>query len=205
MKKFIWLSGVLLVSLLVGACSGTKNIAPPVNENAGVLEEYRIGVGDALDINVWRNPELSVSVPVRPDGKISMPLIGDIDAANLTTRELSDNIVKGLTNYVRSPQVTVIVTNPSSSDFQRRVRITGAVNNPQSIPYREGMTVLDLVLLAGGTNEFASGNGAKLYRKINGTVKVYPIRLNDLVNKGDVSTNYPLQPSDIVTVPERAF
>ena len=205
MKKFIWLSGVLLVSLLVGACSGTKNIAPPVSGNAGVLEEYRIGVGDALDINVWRNPELSVSVPVRPDGKISMPLIGDIDAANLTTRELSDNIVKGLTNYVRSPQVTVIVTNPSSSDFQRRVRITGAVNNPQSIPYREGMTVLDLVLLAGGTNEFASGNGAKLYRKINGTVKVYPIRLNDLVNKGDVSTNYPLQPSDIVTVPERAF
>ncbi len=205
MKNFIWLSGVLLVSLLVGACSGTRNVAPPVSENAGVLEEYRIGVGDALDINVWRNPELSVSVPVRPDGKISMPLIGDIDAANLTTRELSDNIVKGLTNYVRSPQVTVIVTNPSSSDFQRRVRITGAVNNPQSIPYREGMTVLDLVLLAGGTNEFASGNGAKLYRKINGTVKVYPIRLNDLVNKGDVSTNYPLQPSDIVTVPERAF
>lgn len=205
MKKLTWLMGLSLIALLISACSGTKNIAPPASENSGVLEEYRIGVGDALDINVWRNPELSVSVPVRPDGKISMPLIGDIAAANLTTTELSDSIVKGLTNYVRSPQVTVIVTNPSSSDFQRRVRITGAVNNPQSIPYREGMTVLDLVLLAGGTNEFASGNGAKLYRKINGTVKVYPIRLNDLVNKGDVSTNYPLQPSDIVTVPERSF
>lgn len=205
MKKFIWLIGVMMVGILVGACSGNKTVAPPVSDGAGVLDEYRIGVGDALDINVWRNPELSVSVPVRPDGKISMPLIGDIAAANLTTTELSDDIVKGLTNYVRSPQVTVIVTNPSSSDFQRRVRITGAVNNPQSIPYREGMTVLDLVLLAGGTNEFASGNGAKLYRKVKGTVKVYPVRLNDLVNKGDVSTNYPLQPSDIVTVPERSF
>jgi polysaccharide biosynthesis/export protein len=204
-KKFIWLISVMMVGALIGACSGNKTVAPPVSDGAGVLEEYRIGVGDALDINVWRNPELSVSVPVRPDGKISMPLIGDIAAANLTTTELSDNIVKGLTNYVRSPQVTVIVTNPSSSDFQRRVRITGAVNNPQSIPYREGMTVLDLVLLAGGTNEFASGNGAKLYRKVKGTVKVYPVRLNDLVNKGDVSTNYPLQPSDIVTVPERSF
>lgn len=205
MKKFIWLISVMMVGALIGACSGNKTVAPPVSDGASVLEEYRIGVGDALDINVWRNPELSVSVPVRPDGKISMPLIGDIAAANLTTTELSDNIVKGLTNYVRSPQVTVIVTNPSSSDFQRRVRITGAVNNPQSIPYREGMTVLDLVLLAGGTNEFASGNGAKLYRKVKGTVKVYPVRLNDLVNKGDVSTNYPLQPSDIVTVPERSF
>lgn len=205
MKKFIWLVSVSLIGLLISACSGPKNIAPPVSENSGILEEYRIGVGDSLDINVWRNPELSVSVPVRPDGKISMPLIGDIAAAHLTTRELSDDIVKGLTNYVRSPQVTVIVTNPSSSDFQRRVRITGAVNNPQSIPYREGMTVLDLVLLAGGTNEFASGNNAKLYRKIDGSVNVYPVRLNDLVNKGDVRTNYPLQPSDIVTVPERAF
>jgi polysaccharide export outer membrane protein len=204
-KKLIWLVSLTLTGLLLGACSGNKSVAPPLSDSASVLEEYRIGVGDALDINVWRNPELSVSVPVRPDGKISMPLIGDIAAANLTTRELSDSIVKGLTNFVRSPQVTVIVTNPSSSDFQRRVRITGAVNNPQSIPYREGMTVLDLVLLAGGTNEFASGNKAKLYRKVEGVVKVYPVRLNDLVNKGDVKTNYPLQPSDIVTVPERSF
>lgn len=205
MKRLTWFVSVLSLGLLLGACSSTKNVAPPPVADTGATEEYRIGVGDALDINVWRNPELSVSVPVRPDGKISMPLIGDIVAANLTTKELSDGIVTNLTNYVRSPQVTVIVTNPSSSDFQRRVRITGAVNNPQSIPYRDGMTVLDLVLLAGGANEFASGNKARLYRKINGQIKVYPIRLNDLVNKGDVRTNYPLQPSDIVTVPERSF
>ena len=99
----------------------------------------------------------------------------------------------------------MIVANPSSSDFQRRVRITGAVKAPQSIPYREGMTVLDLVLMAGGPNEFASSNNAKLYRRINGEVKVYTIRLNDLMSKGEVTTNYDLQPSDIVSVPERAF
>ncbi|HCS64577.1 MAG TPA: sugar ABC transporter substrate-binding protein [Cellvibrio sp.] len=177
----------------------------PEAADASVLAEYRIGVGDALSVNVWRNPEMSLNVPVRPDGKISMPLIGDIMAADLTTEQLSQNITKSLTTYIRSPQVTVIVTNPSSSDFQRRVRITGAVASPQSIPYREGMTVLDLVLLAGGPNQFASANKAKLYRKVNNELKVYPIKLEDLINDGDVATNYPLQPSDIVTVPERNF
>ncbi|WP_039916214.1 XrtA/PEP-CTERM system exopolysaccharide export protein [Cellvibrio mixtus] len=169
------------------------------------MDDYRIGVGDALQINVWRNPELTVAVPVRPDGKISMPLIGDVVAASLTATELSQNITKNLSSFVRSPQVTVIVSNPSSSDFQRRVRITGAVKSPQSIPFREGMTVLDLVLIAGGPNEFASANKARLYRKVNGELKVYKIRLDDLMSDGQVETNYPLQPSDIVSVPERAF
>lgn len=205
MHKSIYFISVLFLGLLLQACSSGKVVTPPFTSNTSVLEEYRIGVGDDLRINVWRNEELSLAVPVRPDGKISMPLVGDILAADLTTKELSDNIVRSLTSYVRNPQVTVIVTNPSSSDFQRRVRITGAVRNPQSIAYREGMTVLDLVLMAGGTNEFASGNNAKLYRKSNDQVKVYPIHLNDLINRGKVETNYPLQPSDIVTVPERAF
>lgn len=191
--------------VVVAACSGNKNVELPPISDQGVTQEYKIGVGDALQINVWRNQELSLAVPVRPDGKISMPLVGDIVAAGLTPLQLSDNIVVGLGSYVRSPQVTVIVTNPSSSDFQRRVRITGAVQAPQSIAFREGMTVLDLVLLAGGTNDFASSNNAKLYRKIEGQMKIYPIYLDDLINKGDVRTNYPLQPSDIVTVPERSF
>lgn len=191
--------------LCLVACSNSKQIQMPPAADVVVLSEYLIGVGDDLQINVWRNPELSLAVPVRPDGKISMPLIGDIMAADLTATQLSGNIVKSLSSYVKSPQVTVIVANPSSSDFQRRVRITGAVRNPQSIPYREGMTVLDLVLLAGGPNEFASANKAKLYRKTNGEIKVYPVKLGDLINDGEVETNYPLQPSDIVTVPERAF
>lgn len=204
MKTLSWLS-VVLLSVLLAACSSTKKVTMPPISDRGVLDEYRIGVGDALQINVWRNPELSTSVPVRPDGKISLPLVGDIMAANLTTTQLSNNIVAGLESYVRSPQVTVIVANPSSSDFQRRVRITGAVRSPQSIPYREGMTVLDLVLLAGGTNEYASANKAKLYRKVNGDTKVYPIHLTDLIENGNVDTNYPLQPSDIISVPERSF
>lgn len=205
MKNIMTTVYLLTIGLLLAGCSSNKpNDMPPLSDS-GVLSEYRIGVGDALQINVWRNPELSVAVPVRPDGKISMPLIGDLAAADLTATQLSNNIVKNLSSYVKSPQVTVIVTNPSSSDFQRRVRITGAVRTPQSIPYREGMTVLDLVLIAGGPNEFASANKAKLYRKIEGEVKVYPIKLDDLINNGEIKTNYPLQPSDIVTVPERAF
>jgi polysaccharide biosynthesis/export protein len=204
LKTFLWL-GFVMAALVTTSCSSTrKNTAPP--SSAGEkLVEYRIGVGDALQVNVWRNPELSLAVPVRPDGKISIPLVGDIMAANLTTAQLSDSIAAGLEKYVRSPQVTVIVTNPSSADFQRRVRITGAVHNPQSLPYREGMTVLDLFLLAGGSNDFAAANKAKLYRKVNGETKAYPVRFDDLVEEGKLETNYPLQPSDIITVPERAF
>jgi polysaccharide export outer membrane protein len=204
MKKIAWL-GLMFVACMLAACSSTKKVTAPPISDRGVTEEYRIGVGDALQISVWRNPELSTGVPVRPDGKISLPLIGDIMAANLTATQLSNNIIAGLENYVRNPQVTVIVANPSSSDFQRRVRITGAVGSPQSLPYRDGMTVLDLVLLAGGPNEFAAANKAKLYRKVNGETKVYPIYLGDLIENGKVETNYPLQPSDIVTVPERSF
>ncbi len=192
-----------LLMVFSSACS-TPSVTPPPQSDA-LLTEYQIGVGDSLRINVWRNAELSSDVPVRPDGMISLPLVGDIQAAGRTTEELSEDLTVSLTDYVRNPQVTVIVTNPASADFQLRVRITGAVTNPQSLAYREGMTVLDLVLMAGGPNEFASPNKAKLYRRVDGTLKVYPIYLSDLIEKGKVETNYALQPSDIVTVPERAF
>lgn len=206
MKKILSVAMFLLASVLLAACSSNKVApAPEMADNAGVLPEYKIGVGDALQISVWRNPELSLAVPVRPDGKISMPLVGDIMAAGTTATQLSEVIVKSLSGYVRNPQVTVIVANPSSSDFQLRVRITGAVQAPQSIPFREGMTVLDLVLLAGGPNEFASSNKAKLLRKVNGKWQVYKVKLDDLINKGDLTTNYALQPSDTISVPERVF
>jgi polysaccharide biosynthesis/export protein len=200
--KFLQLA---LISVLVFACSSSKKVVVPPVSDGGAHEEYRLGVGDSIEINVWRNADLSRSAQIRPDGKITLPLVGDIVAADLTAAQLSQNITNSLSGYVKSPQVTVIVVNSSSSDFQRRVRITGAIKNPQSLAFREGMTVLDLVLLAGGPNEFASSNKSKLYRKVNGEVQVYPIKLDDLINNGDVSTNYPLQPSDIITVPERAF
>lgn len=198
----------LLVStflcLILFACSAGKVPTPPSSDR-NVLEEYRIGVGDVVQINVWRNAELTSSVPVRPDGKISMPLVGDIVAANLTTKQLSNNISASLESFIRAPQVTVIVQNPSSSDFQRRVRVTGAVQSPQSVPFRDGMTVLDLLLLAGGPNQYASANKAKLYRRVGAETKVYPIYISDLIEKGKLETNYELQPSDIITVPERSF
>jgi polysaccharide biosynthesis/export protein len=202
-KALQWVLGIVAFLALIGCAS--PQIEPPPTADARFTEDYRIGVGDELRINVWRNEELSGNVPVRPDGKISLALIGDVTAAGQTTMGLAGELTSQLSEYIRNPQVTVIVTNPSSSDFQRRVRITGAVRDPQSIPYRDGMTVLDLVLMAGGLNEFASANNAKLYRRLDGEVKVFPIYLNDLINRGRVETNYLLQPSDIVTVPERAF
>lgn len=195
----------LFTALLLSACASNNTSQPPQQKKTLAEQEYRVGVSDSLSINVWRNAELSVSVPVRPDGRISVPLIGDVDAAGKTSMGLAADITAQLQKFVRNPQVTVIVTNPSSTDFQRRVRITGAVNSPMSVAYRDGMTVLDLVLLSGGVSDFASANSAKLYRKVEGDVKVYPIYMDEILEQGKLRTNYPLAPSDIITVPERMF
>jgi len=126
--------------------------------------EYRIGVGDNLAINVWRNKDLSVTVPVRPDGKISVPLAGDVEVGEKTPEEVSAAITQKLAKYIRDPFVTVIVTDMNSNQFKNRVRVTGAVQRPVSLPYRDGMTVLDVVLEAGGTNEFANLSNSSLFR-----------------------------------------
>lgn len=197
---------VLLLALpFLNACSSSSQTASIPLATAETPKEYQIGIGDQLAINVWRNSDLSAAVPVRPDGRISVPLAGDLQAAGNTPTELAQAITEKLTNYLKGPQVTVIVTNPASADFLRRVRVTGAVNNPVSLPYREGMTILDLVLLAGGLNDFAAGQGATLYRKVAGTVTAYPVNLDDLLSKGKLEHNYPLQPSDVLSVPERLF
>ncbi|HEB26364.1 MAG TPA: sugar ABC transporter substrate-binding protein [Porticoccus sp.] len=197
------LSAVIFIS---GCGSSTLNNTPlPTDVQEYSSEAYRIGVGDTIRIAVWGNDQLSLDVPVRPDGKVSMSLIGDVLAAGNTTESLAQSITQSLLVYIKNPQVTIIVTNPSSSDFQHRVRVTGAVNSPQSIPYRKGMTVLDLVLTAGGPNEFARPNNSKLYRRAEGEIKVYPIYLDDILKSGKLETNYMLVPSDIVTVPERSF
>jgi len=196
----------LLSALVLAACSNTGVISDLPNlPKENIIGEYTLGVGDELQVNVWKNQELSMQVPVRPDGKISLPLVGDVAAQGLTANQLADNLTAALTTYIRSPQVNVIVTNAGSVDYLLRVRVTGAVNNPVSLPHKDGMTVLDLVLEAGGPTQYASTNRAKLYRKTGDDVKVYPIRLNDILNKGKLSTNYTLAPSDIVTVPERLF
>lgn len=200
-----------MVLLLAHGCSSVPRpnatmTTPAVDSTeAGLLDAYRIGVGDSLQVSVWRNEELSAEVIVLPDGTISVPLAGRIKAAGATTEALEDEISNVLDNYVRQPEVTVSVLSAVSSEYLQRVRITGAVNGPQSVPFRRGLTVLDLVLLAGGITPFANANKSLLYRKEGDKLKVYPVKLEDILNKGRLETNYTLLPSDIITVPEKSF
>lgn len=201
MGKFFIL--ILATFMLIG-CSGSK-LEKGIPEQSFNVPEYKIGPGDTLYINVWQNPDLSLSVPVRPDGRISVPLVGDADAVGLTAEKLAAQLSEQLSKFIRSPEVTVIVTSPISAEFFTRVRITGAVQSPQSTQYRQGMTVLDILLQAGGLTAFASGNNAVLYRKTDSGTKQYPIKLNSIIKQGDISTNYELHPSDILIVPESIF
>lgn len=191
--------------LLLSACSSMvqTETAPPEIKPA---TEYKIGLADGLKIDVWRRPELSASVVVRPDGMISLPLIGDVLANGQSVTELAETIKLELGNFVKTPEVTVSVVNAVSASYQQRIRVTGAVNSQLSLPYRDGMTVLDVVLEAGGTTVFAAGNKAVLYRKNSeGVLTPYAIRLDDILLKGKLDTNYTLQPSDVITVPEKVF
>jgi polysaccharide export outer membrane protein len=165
---------------------------------------YVIGPGDTIQVFVWRNPELSVTVPVRPDGKISTPLVEDMVAVGKTPSELARDTEKVLAEYVRSPQVNIIVTNAQSVFNQ--VKVLGQVRNPQSLAFREGMTALDAVLAVGGLTEFAAGNRTRLIRKDSqGVEKSTRVRLDDLMKRGRASDNPRLQPGDLLVVPEAMF
>lgn len=202
--------GVLAVALLMGGCAGMDESGFP-DSAAGaepvraVVADYRIGVDDRVQVSVWRNPDLSVTEPVRPDGKISVPIIGDVEVGGRTASEVAATIKEKLSAYIREPNVAVVLTELRSHEFLSRVRITGAVRTPRSIPHRPGMTVLDAVLEAGGVNEFASSNRTKLYRTVGGKTEVFDIQLGDILGKGRLTTNLPLRPGDVITVPERLF
>ena len=203
------LSGLLALglSLILAACattSGNSASAPPAEPPVAV-DSYRIGVDDVVQVAVWRNPELGITVPVRPDGKISMPLIGDITAAGQSPDQVSKEIQDKLAAYVREPQVAVILTELRSHEYLSRVRVTGAVRQPISIPYRPGMTVLDAVLAAGGVTEFAAPDRSSLHRKNASDTQSYDVRLDRILNRGDLSTNFKVSPGDVITVPERVL
>jgi polysaccharide export outer membrane protein len=168
-----------------------------------VSPAYIIGPGDTLQVFVWRNAELTTTVPVRPDGKISTPLVEDMVAVGKTPSALARDIEVVLAQYVKSPQVNVIVTQPVSAFSQ--VKIIGQVIKPQSLPYREGMTVLDAILQSGGLAQFAAGNRAKIVRMEAGKETEIKVRLQALVDGGDMKQNYPLKPGDVVVVPETRF
>ena len=181
----------------------TSAAASGTNATEAADSDYIIGPGDTLQVFIWRNAELSATVPVRPDGKISTPLVEDMIAVGKTPSKLARDIEGVLAAYIRTPQVNVIVTNAVSTFSQ--VRVLGQVATPQAVPYREGMTVLDAILAVGGLGEFAAGNRGKIVRVVAGETKEIKVRIGDLVNKGDVSQNLPLNPGDVLVVPESRF
>lgn len=206
MKILSRLSVGALVLLLAACASGPQpGSTPRINPEAQAVDAYRIGVDDVIRVAVWQNPDLNVTVPVRPDGRISVPLVGDVEAGGRTPEEVSVEIKTALEKFVRNPQVTVIIDQLRSHEYLSRVRVTGAVRTPISVPYRQGMTILDAVLAAGGTNEFAAAGRTELYRKDGETTRAFPVRLDRILEKGDLESNYKVQPGDVITVPERAF
>jgi len=193
--------GVLIAALVV--CPGSDVRAQDDAPLPTVPSDYVIGPGDTLSVFVWQNPELSVSVPVRPDGKISTPLVQDMVAVGKTPSRLAADIETVLSEYIRSPKVNIILTHPASALSQ--VRVIGQVANPSGVPYREGMTVLDAVLHVGGLTPFAAGNRARLLRKTDGREEEIDLDLDDLVRKGDLRENLEVRPGDLIIVPESFF
>ncbi|MGA2562876.1 MAG: XrtA/PEP-CTERM system exopolysaccharide export protein [Steroidobacteraceae bacterium] len=198
-----------VLAALVLACPATGSQAaaalatPPSASVAPVSADYLIGPGDTLQIFVWRNPDLTVTVPVRPDGRISTPLVEDMVAVGKTPTKLARDIEQALAVYVKSPEVNVIVTLPASVFSQ--IKVIGQVLHPQALPYRDGMTVLDAVLAVGGLGQFAAGNRAHIVRSDNGKEQDIRVKLDALVNNGDMKQNVLLRPGDVLVVPETHF
>jgi len=201
------LVGWLVLSLLTVGCASTPTPAPsptPVPAEAKPPDSnYIIGPGDTLEVFVWRNPELSKTVPVRPDGKISTPLVEDMVAVGKTPPQLARDVEKVLSEYVREPKVNIIVTIPVG--VRGAVQVVGQVAHPSALPYHEGMRVLDAILAVGGVTQFASPNRSRIVRTENGKETTIHVKVGDLVNKRDVKQNVPLKPGDVLVVPQSVF
>ena len=205
------LAGTALASLALSGCAGSggKPQLPPASFVAlqeGPGEEYVIGPLDELTIFVWRNPELGASVQVRPDGRITTPLITDMPAVGKTPSMLAEDLKLQLSPYIQEPVVSVIV-NKFAGTFSQQVRIVGATEKPASIPYRANMTLLVAMIAVGGLSEYAAGNRARLIRfdKQTGKQKEYAVKLGDLLRKGDSKANVLLMPGDVIIIPESTF
>lgn len=185
--------------------SGSSQFSPdqqPVEEIAG--PDYQIAPGDMLSVFVWRNEDLSVGVPVRPDGKVSLPLVEDLDASGKTSSELAREIEQRLTDYIRNPTVTVIVAE-FGQGYSQQVRVVGAVTTPQAVPYKKGMTLLDAMITAGPLQEYAAGSRASVVRVVDGKKQILPVNLDNLLRDGEIAENVEMRPGDIVIVPESWF
>ena len=198
----IWTT-LTLVLLGLAGCAATHPPAPPSAAQKTQLN-YLIGPSDNLNISVWRNPEVSTTIPVRPDGKISTPLVEDLVAANKTPTELARDIEKALSKYIQDPVVTVMVTG-FGGPFSQQVRVIGQAAKPQALQYREKMTLMDVMISVGGITPFASGNNASIVRIVDGKQQQFGVRLESLIRDGDISANVDILPGDVLIIPESFF
>jgi polysaccharide export outer membrane protein len=200
--KWLALFAAALSALTLAGCSSVGGTAPV--DAAAKTPEYLIGPGDNVNIIVWRNPEVSMSVPVRPDGKITTPLVEDLPAAGKTSTELARDIEKALAKYIQQPVVTVIVTGFVGT-YSEQIRVIGQATKPTALPYRDGMSLMDVLIAVGGVTEFASGNRAQVIRTVDGKQQRFAVRLDDLLKSGDLSANLAMRPGDVLVIPESFF
>jgi polysaccharide export outer membrane protein len=190
--------------VVLSGCAGLSGKLPPAPVAAASPDySYIIGAGDSLNVIVWRNPELSMAVPVRPDGKIATPLIDEMSVQGKDSVQVARDIEKQLSKYVRDPVVTVIVTS-FVGPYSEQIRVVGEAAKPQFLPYKQKMTLLDVMIAVGGLTDFAAGNDASILRSADGN-KQYSVRLKDLVRRGDVSANVEMRPGDILIIPQSLF
>jgi len=200
--------GLLLFSVMLLAACSTGTLPTSGAQGASKAETadytYLIGPGDSLTIFVWRNPEISNSVTVRPDGKITSPLVEELQASGKTASQLARDMEEVLNTYIKDPIVTVTVTE-FIGPYSEQIRIVGEAANPQAIPFRENMTALDVMIEVGGLTEFAAGNSAAILRVVDGEQKQYRVKLKDLLRKGDIQANVDMKPGDVLIIPESFF
>lgn len=202
MLGYLKVAGVFILLAALAGCANAPSLVEPEAPAASV--DYLIGAGDVLNINVWRNPEVSLSVPVRPDGKITTPLVEDLQAAGRTSTQLARDIEKSLEKYIQQPLVTVIVTS-FVGPYAQQIRVIGQAARPQALAYRQGMSLMDVLIAVGGITDFAAGNKANIIRTVDGQRLALPVRLHDLLRNGDISANVMLLPGDILVIPEGWF
>lgn len=192
------------VTLAITCCGGAPELPPAPPASSLPSAEYRIGPGDSLNIFVWRNPELTVTVPVRPDGRVSIPLVEDVIAIGKTPTALAREYEQRLAKYIKEPLVTVIVEG-FVGPIPEQVRIIGEASQPRSLPYRADMTLLDAMIAVGGLTKYAAGDDSVIIRTVNGAQNTYSVHLSSLIRDGDVASNVALQPGDILIIPQRLF
>ena len=199
-----WLAcfAVVFPVLSLGGCK----TYPPLTADGTpyVGHDYLIGPGDMVDVIVWRNPEVSMAVPVRPDGKITTPLVEDLPASGKTSTQLARDIEQALSKYIQQPVVTVVVTE-FVGPYTEQIRVIGEAAKPQALPYREEMTLMDVMIEVGGMTDFAAGNKARIIRSVEGKQQQFSVRLDDLIRDGDITANVPMRQGDVLVIPESFF